>query len=493
VSGGEMTDHVKGFSRHQAVLLPDRLDDYVDEENPVRFIDAFVDHLDIGELGFRHAEPEDTGRPPYDPGDILKLHIYGYLNQVRSSRRMEKECKRNMELMWLMRRLTPDHKTIADFRRDNAGCIKAVFREFILICGSLGLFGAEIIGVDGSKFRAVNSMQRHYTEEKIKDALTRLDKRVTGYLETLEANDRVEDEEQKTSDSVSLREKIGKLEERRRMLLEVRGLLRETGRKEVSLTDPDSRLMKNHGRFEVCYNVRTAVDSKNKLIVEYDVSNAAGDQGQLSGVALEAMEALGVDRIEALGDGGFYSGEDLKRCLDNGVTPYVPEPEMSARGLVKSSGVPTPEFRRERFTYDKGSDSYKCPAGHRLGFHHWIENAYGRRVGVYSTGACGSCPFFQTSCTRNKKGRILWRWEHEEVVEDLRIRMGAEGRGKMDLRKQLCEHPFGTIKRWHNHGFLLLRGLGRVAGEVGLTLLAYDMIRAINLVGVGALVASVAR
>jgi transposase len=490
-----MTDHVKGFSRHQVVLLPDRVDDYVDEENPVRFIDAFVDHLNLGELGFRHAEPEDTGRPPYDPRDLLKLHIYGYLNQVRSSRRMEKECKRNVEAMWLMGRLTPDHKTIADFRKDNAGCIKAVFREFIIICDSLGLFGAEIIGVDGSKFRAVNSMQRHYTEEKIKEALNRVEKRVTGYLETLDANDRVEDEEQRRSgDSMSLREKIGKLEERRRELLEIRGRIRETGEKEVSLTDPDSRLMKNHGSFEVCYNVRTAVDSRNKMIVEYDVSNAAGDQGQLSGVAGAAMRALGVDRIEALGDGGFYSGEDLKRCLDGGVTPYVPEPSTGARGLVKKSGVPTPEFRRERFTYDKASDSYLCPAGKRLGFRYRIENAHGRAVGVYAADACHSCPFFLTSCTRNKDGRILWRWEHEEVVEELRSRMGsAEGRRKMGLRKQLCEHPFGTLKRWHNHGFLLLKGLGRVTGEMGLTLLAYDMIRAINLVGVGALVASVTR
>jgi transposase len=490
-----MTDHVQGFSRHQVVLLPDRLDDYVEEENPVRFIDAFVDHLNLSELGFRHAEPEDTGRPSYDPGDLLKLHIYGYLNQVRSSRRMEKECRRNVEVMWLMGRLTPDHKTIADFRKDNAGCIKAVFKEFIVICGSLGLFGAEIIGVDGSKFRAVNSMQRHYTEEKIKEALNRLEKRVTGYLETLDANDRLEDEEQrKVGDSESLREKIGKLEERRRELLEVRGQIRETGEKEVSLTDPDSRLMKNQGRFEVCYNVRTAVDSKNKLIVEYEVSNAAGDQGQLSGVAVEAMRVLGVDRVEALGDGGFYGGEDIKRCLDNGVTPYVPEPSTGARGLVKKSGVPTTEFQRRRFTYDKASDSYRCPAGHRLGFRYWIDNAHGRRVGVYGTDACRSCPFFLSKCTRNKDGRILWRWEHEEVVEELRSRMGsAEGRGKMDLRKQLCEHPFGTIKRWHNHGFLLLKGLGRVTGEMGLTLLAYDMIRAINLVGVGALVASVAR
>ena len=493
-----MTGHIKEVSRHQVVLLPDRLDDYVDEENPVRFIDAFVNHLNLKIHGFKHAEPMATGRPPYDPSDLLKLYIYGYLNQLRSSRRLEKECKRNVEVMWLMGRLTPDFKTIADFRRDNAGCIKAVFRELIKVCGSLGLFGAEIIGVDGSKFKAVNSKKRHYTVEKLTEAQSRVEKRITGYLEMLEANDQVEDDEQRRGDSEgraeSLRDKIAKLEERRRELHMVENLMGETGQKEVSLTDPDSRLMKDHGRFDIGYNVRTAVDSKNKLIAEYDVSNVCPDQGQLSGVAVAAMKSLGVDHIEALGDKGFYSRMDIKRCIDNGVKPYVPEPKADAVGPVKKTGGPSPEYRVEKFTYDKEFDSYRCPAGQILTFRRWTETLYGKRMGVYTTDACLKCPFYMTECTRSKKGRILFRWEHEEVVEELRTRMmSPEGVEKMGLRKQLCEHPFGTVKRWHNHGFLLLKGLGRVTGEIGLTLLAYNMIRAINLVGVGALVASVAR
>jgi transposase len=275
-----MTGHVKGLPRHQVVFLPDRLDDYVDEDNPVRFIDAFIDSLNLIELGFRYAEPEATGRPPYDPADMMKLYVYGCVNQVRSSRRLERECRRNVELMWLVGKLTPDFKTIADFRKDNAGCVKAVFREFVYLCRDLGLFDAELIGVDGSKFKAVNSKQRHFTEKQLAEALSRLDEKIVRYLAMLEDNDRVEDEEQRRlGGSEGIREKIDRIQEKKREYEEAQIRMRETGGKEVSLTDPDSRLMKNHGKFEVCYNARTAVDSKNKLIVDYEVSNDARRPG----------------------------------------------------------------------------------------------------------------------------------------------------------------------------------------------------------------------
>jgi transposase len=490
-----MTDHVKGLSRQQVILLPDRLDDYVGEENHVRFIDAFVDCLNLRVLGFRHAEPKETGRPPYDPSDLLKLYLYGYLNQIRSSRRLERECARNVELMWLMRKLAPDFKTIADFRKDNIDCIKPVFKEFVYLCRGLGLFGAELIGVDGSKFRAVNSKQRNFNEEKLSEALKRLEEKIARYLREIEANDCIEDGERwKVSDPENLREKIGRLQEKRQEYMQAQSLMRETGQKEVSLTDPDSRLMKNNGRLEVCYNAEAAIDSKNKLIADYEVTNIAPDQGQLSTTAEAAKEALGVERIEAVADGGFFSADDIKRCLDNGITPYVTKPASSVRGMAKRIGIPSPEFHKERFVYDKAIDSYICPAGQRLEFSYWNKGVRGKTVGVYRTNACFSCSFFMTKCTRNRDGRTLWRWEHEEVLEEMRSRLeSAEGRRKLHLRKELCEHPFGTIKRWHDQSYLLLKGLGKVKGEMGFAMLAYNMIRAINILGVKALVASVTR
>lgn len=482
----------EGRNRRQAILLPETLDEYVAEDNPVRFIDAFVDSLDMGKLGFKHAEHDDgPGRAPYDPRLILKILIWGYLNQIRSSRKLERECHRNLELLWITSKLAPDFKTIADFRKDNIDSIKPVFKEFVYLCRSLDLFGRELLGIDGSKFRAVNSKQRNFNEAKLAEALKRLDEKIARYLKEMEESDRsADDDDGNRTQNKQLKEKIAKMKEKRHEYLQAQNVMSETGQKEVSLTDPESRLMKNNGKLDVCYNTEAAFDSKNKLVVDYDVTNIASDQNQLKPTAEAAKETLGVARIDVTADTGFFSGVAIKECLDDGITPYVQELPTSPRSAAKKLGVPTPEFYKDKFTYDKAIDSYVCPAGQRLEFLYWLEDN-GKTFGAYRTAACASCPFFMTRCTRNKDGRTMLRWEHEEVLEEMRVRLETvEGSRKRLVRKELCEHQFGTIKRAFNQGYFLLKGLAKVRGEMGFTMLAYNMRRAINILGINALISA---
>ena len=485
-----MTEHIEGFSREQVVLLPDRLDDYVDEENPVRFIDAFVDSLDLKKLGFTRVEPEETGRPPYDPSDLLKLYVYGYLNQARSSRKLERECQRNVEVMWLMRRLTPDFKTVADFRKDNIDCIKPVFKEFVFLCRSLDLFGAELVAVDGSKFKAVNSRARNLNEKTLAERLKRVEERIAQYLKEVEENDRVD--EQRNDKSVEkLSEKIGKLEEKRQEYLRIQSQMRETGQKEVSLTDPDSRLMRvDSQKLDVCYNVESAVDSKEHLVVDYDVTNISDDHNQLARMAEAAKDTLEVEKLDVTADKGFYHGKELKECEKNGITTYVSMPEETMP--YKSLGVPETEFYSSRFAYDPLRDVYVCPANQETGF--WKRSSDGRgknRGRLYRTGACTACPL-RSSCTRNKLGRVIFRSEYQDVIDRLRARLKSDdGLDKLNKRKEIAEHPFGTMKRAFNQGYLLLKGLRKVEGEVGFTMLAYNMRRAINILGTRRLISSI--
>ena len=485
--------YITGLDRRQLILFPDTLDAYVDEENPVRFIDAFVERLELKALGFDHCEPVEAGRPSYDPGDMLRLYIYGYLNQVRSSRRLERECHRNVEVMWLMKRLAPDFKTIADFRKDNVGCIKRVFKEFIYICKSLDLFGGELVGIDSSKFRAVNSRKRNLNRQTLKMNLKRVEERVEVYLRELEENDRLDQDAEASAKAEGIREKIRKLEEKRKEYLALSERMERTGESEVSLTDPDSRLMKIGQGMDVCYNAHVAVDAESKLIAAYEVTNNASDGNWLSPMAISAKDALGVDRIDATADVGYNDSSEIKRCVDHGVKPYVPEQKASVRGASKKAGIPRPEFHEDRFAYDVDSDAYICPAGQRLKFRYWsVRNE--RMIGLYATDACKACPFFMTACTLNRKGRIIQRWEHEAVIEEMRRRLRSdEGAAIVSKRKELVEHPFGTIKRSFNQGYMLMKGLRKVTGEMGLTMLAYNMRRAINILGTRALMASTIR
>ena len=483
-----MTEHIQGFSREQVVFLPDRLDDYVGEENPVRFIDAFVDSLDLERLGFERVEPEETGRPPYDPSDLLKLYLYGYLNHARSSRKLERECERNVEVMWLMKRLTPDFKTIADFRKDNVDCIKPVFKEFVYLCRSLDLFGAELVAIDGSKFKAVNSTKRNLSEKTLPERLKRLEQRIEEYLKEMEENDGADDGEERGEIDNSKVEKLAKLEEKKQEYVQAQTLMKETGQREVSLTDPDSRLMMaGSQKLDVCYNAESAVDSKNHLVVDYDVTNEANDRYQLASMAKEAMETLEVEKLDVTADKGFCTGSELEECEENGITTYVSIPDETMPN--KKLGVPEPEFYSQRFLYDPVRDAYVCPANQALTF--WKGRWKNRGGRLYRTEACANCPL-RNRCTRNKLGRIIYRSEYQDVMDRLRARLSqAEGLDKLNKRREIVEHPFGTMKRAFNQGYLLLKGLRKVNGEVGFTMLAYNMRRAINILGTKKLISSV--
>jgi transposase len=473
--------YIEGSARDQQVLFPDVLDDYVGADNPVRFLDAFVGTLDLVALGFQRATPSDTGRPPYDPGDLLRLYIYGYLHRIRSTRRLEQETHRNVEVIWLLRKLRPDFKTIADFRRDNAQALQGVCRTFTLLCKRLDLFGGELVAIDGSKFRAMNAKKRNFSEATLTRLLTQIDARVAEYLRALDAQDRTEGDTPAPT-AAELREKIEGLQSRREMYAAVHAQLVASGERQISLTDPDSRSMKAGGNVAVCYNVQTAVDDKHKLIVAHAVTNTPTDQAQLSTMAIAANEVLGATHLQAIADRGYYSGPEVQACLNAGITPTIPRPLTSANAEL---GL----FTKDHFTYDAAHDQYTCPAGATLAYRFsTIERGRGMRY--YITSACRACAL-KPRCTRNKDGRRITRWEGEAVLDAMARRLKANP-ALETRRKAIVEHPFGTMKRGMDQGYFLLRGLVKVRGEFSLTVLAYNLKRALRILGVPRLIAALA-
>jgi transposase/macrodomain Ter protein organizer (MatP/YcbG family) len=463
------------------VLFPEVLEDYVQPDNPVRFLDAFVDQLDLGALGFQRAVPAETGRPGYDPGDLLRLYLYGYLHRIRSSRRLEQESHRNVELMWLLRRLTPDFKTIADFRRDHPEALKRVGREFVLLCRKLELFGGELLAIDGSKFRAVNARDRSYTPARLATLQRDIDRTLARYLKELERQDATEVGTEGPRAEV-LRERIQRLQDRRARYEGISEQLAASGATAISLTDPDSRPMVSGAGVEVCYNVQTAVDAKHKLIVAEDVTNAAADRDQLSPMATAAQEALGGATPVVVADQGYYHGAEIKTCLEAGLTPLVPRPRTSAneaRGL----------FTKDDFVYQPDTDTYRCPAGETLTYRTTTVEL-GRTIKNYRTRACGRCTL-RARCTRNQDGRKLTRWVDEHLLEAMARRL-RQDRTHYAKRKELAEHPYGTMKRAMDQGYFLLKGLRKVRGEFSLTTLVYNLKRVITIIGVPRLLEALA-
>ena len=466
--------YIEGEDRKQSLLFPEALDDYIGEENAVRFIDVFIEGLDLTEMGFQRAIPKETGRPPYDPGDLLRLYVYGYLNRTRSSRQLEREAGRNVELMWLMRRLGPDFKTIADFRRDNHQAIRKVCREFTLWCKRLELFGGELVAIDGSKFKAVNSPKRNFTEKKLKRMIQEIEDKIDQYLKELDRQDKHEVGQTALS-AEELKEKIEHYKQRRVQYEQLKNKLERSGKSQISLTDPESRSMRVGHDVEVSYNVQIVVDHKHKLVIEHGVTNEVTDQGQLFTMAQKGKELLGVETLEVVADRGYYNGGEVKACEQSGMTVYVPQPNNSSnlkRGL----------FTKEDFTYDPEKDCYRCPAGKELSYRfNSVEQ--GRPVRSYEIFGCNSCEL-KSQCSINKKGRRrITRWVDEAILEAMARRV-AENPEKIELRKCLAEHPFGTIKRAMNQSYFLMRGLTKVGAEASLTILAYNLKRVINILGV---------
>lgn len=470
--------YIKGSERRQGLLLPQTIDDYVAENNPVRAIAAFLERLDFVKLEFVRAAAAETGRPGYDPRLLMGLYLWGHLNGLCSSRKLARECQRNLEVIWLCEQLHPDFKTIADFRRANGVGIKGVVVEFRRWCLAAGLYGKEIVAVDGSKFKAVNSKQRNYTREKLQQVLARERASISEYLEAMDAADAADaaeaEEEEGELTAEQLKEKIAGLE---RYLAEHEQLaqeLKQSGERQISLTDRDAKLMKTASGSQVSYNVQTVVDSKLKLLVTYEVTNEGNDLGQLAVMAQAAQQALEVEELTVLADGGYYEGRALKECEDAGLITYLPQPQS---GAAKHRGV----FANNRFRYDAERDLYVCPQGEELGLRRITEKS-GKQYKLYKTKACNGCPL-RAQCTTSKYGRKILRWVDQEVLE----RLQARNRGRpelLKLRKTLAEHPFGTIKVGMNQGSFLLKGLNKVTIEFGLTMLGYNFKRVLNHLGV---------
>jgi transposase/IS5 family transposase len=473
--------HIAGHDRSQTLLLPESLDEYVGQDNPVRFIDAFVDGLDLTAAGFTRVRPKTTGRPGYAPTDLLKLYIYGYLNRVRSSRRLEAETHRNIEVIWLLRHLKPDFKTIADFRRINHKAFRPVFRQFVLLCRQLDLFGRELIAVDGTRIKAVNNKDRNFTHASLTQFIKLADAKLDDYLQRLDQSDA--DEAKTTGSRVkNLAEKIAAIRERRTRCKDMLEQLERTGEDQISLTDPDSRAMAAHTRVAVGYNAQIAVDVKHKLIVEQQVTNQVVDMGLLTQTAEPAKEVLGVETIDVVADKGYFKIEDIEASEKAGITPYVPRPQ---RGPSVKAGL----FRKDEFQYDAATDSYVCPAGQRL--HPYSSSLLRglKKINYVNKLACDDCSI-RSRCTAGTF-RTVSRLENEAVLDRMAARL-AKRPGVIDRRRETVEHPFGTIKQWMNQGAFLMRGLEKVRAEFSLTALAYNLRRVLNLVGFAELMAAVA-
>ena len=476
-----MAGFVEGLGRGQVSLFPAQLDDYVADDNPVRAVDAFVDGLDLAKLGFTDTEPLATGRPGYDPATMLRIYIYAYLNRIPSSRRIERECHRNVELMWLTGRLAQDHKTIADFRKDNGKPIREVCRAFVLLCRQLDLLTDARVAIDGSKFKAVNARDNNFTEAKMKRRLERIDESITRYMEQLVTADR---QIAGGNDAVPqakverLKDKLAKLKEEVARLNAINEDLQRSEDKQISLTDPDSRSMATSGKDTgiVGYNVHTAVDTKHHLIVAHEVTNVGTDRHQLANMAEQARVELGTEKLDVVAVRGYYEGGEIKDCEDAGISVMLPKPQTSG---AKAQG----RFGKQDFVYVAADDVYRCPAGETLTYRYEsVED--GKTLRRYWTNACTDCRL-KALCTPAKERRIS-RWEHEAVLEKVQARLDHNP-DAMTVRRSTVEHPFGTIKCWMGATHFLCITLPKVATEMALNVLAYNMKRMMNIIGVGKL------
>jgi transposase len=471
---------ISGVHRDQVLLFPELVDEYIEANNPVRFIDAYVNSLDLEALCFTHAVPKETGRPASAPADMLKLYIYRNLNKIRSSRKLEQETQRNVELMWLLSKLKPDFKTIADFRKDNAKALRQVCRELTVLCKKFDVFGRELIAIDGSQFKAVNRKGRNFSEKKLKQLLEQISEKIDAYLQELDEQDRSE-AHVKNPPTNELTAKMVQLPSRKQPYEGLLQQLDASGTSQISVTDADSRSMKTQQGTDVGYNVQLAVDHQHQLIVAHEVTHAVTDQDQLAAMATRAKDMLGTDHIEALADMGYDNGDEVKKCLQEAIVPYIPKPHTAANRKLG-------RFGKEDFVYDAQRDGYRCPAGQDLTLRfETVEQ--GRQLRYSSTAACQECPL-KPHCTRNQENRRITRWVHEHLMEEMQQRV-TDNPEKVKSRKSIAEHPFGTIKRWMDQGYFLTRGLEKVRGEMSLTVLAYNLKRVLSIIAVKDLIAVV--
>jgi transposase len=483
-----------GVSREQGRLLPPRIDDYVGRDNPVRAIDAYVGSLDLAELGFRHADGGGgAGQPPYDPADLLKLYLYGYLNQVRSSRRLEREARRNVEVMWLLRGLAPGYRTIGNFRTDNRDAIKATNREFVLLARELNLLAGELVAIDGAFFHGDASKASIVTGTRLTERLAAVERDIEAYGAALDANDAAEASsglvDGPTGEDVA--GKMAALLEKRGRIESDLAKLEESGETQLSRTDPDARLLSKNGQVVAGYNVQIAVDEKHKLIVASEVVNDGNDTGQLHAIALAAKETLGVETLQATADVGYFNGEMLRACEADAIVAYVPEADKNNR-LAKQG-----RFTLKEFSYDAEQDVYRCPAGAELRpMEGYKQDAGGKLHVRYAAlqSVCSECPLRSRCLTDKARRREVHRWEHQDVIDRHRARMAqAEATAIMRRRAALAEHPFGTLKCRAGYRHFLLRGFDKVRGEWSLMALCYNFSRLLSILGLDRFLACLAK
>jgi transposase len=477
-----MKRFVEGTDRGQTTLFPECLEDWICEDNPVRVIDVFVGGLDLAELRFDGVDPEATGRPSYHPSVLLKLYIYGYLYRVQSSRRLEREASRNVEVMWLTGRLVPDHKTIADFRKDNGPAIRKVCAQFVALCRKLGLLTKPSVAIDGSKFKAVNNRDKNFTRAKMERRLAQIEESVARYLSQLDTADRQEPSEALAVKTAHLKDKLAKLADELQRLQAIERAMLASPDQQISLTDPDSRSMATSGRGSgvVGYNVQVAVDTEHHLIVTHEVTNTGSDRSQLANIATQAKAVLGADHLDAVADRGYFNSPEILACEQANITVTLPKPMTSG---AKSQG----RFGKQDFVYLSSEDVYRCPAGEKLTYRFTREEA-GKTVRRYWTTACSRCPL-KSQCTPGPERRIT-RWEHEHVLEVVQQRLDANPHA-MRVRRETVEHPFGTLKMRMGATHFLMKRLPKVATEMALHVLAYNLTRVMNIIGVKPLLAAI--
>jgi len=485
-------EFISGEDRNQIILLPDNVDDYVDENNTVRVIEAYINSLDMEQLGFSKPAPNDTGRPMYNPKDLLKLYVYGYMNRIRSSRRLETETKRNLEVIWLLGKLSPDHKTISRFRCDNTKALKNIFRDFVKLCMKLNLYGKELVAIDGSKFKAVNSKDRNFGAKKLEDRIARIDAKIEAYLEELNNSDLAEDvvESEKSTDEIT--KIILELMERKGRYQSYAEELAQTGATQKSLTDPDSRMMMANGKMDVCYNVQTAIDEKNKLIAEFEVTNIVTDKNQLSDMTECAAEILETPDLTAIADKGYDSASDIVKCVRNGYDVHVSGADMDVCIPSDKPGDEITSHTNGRTVYIPERNVALCPMGKILYPSHFINKK--SKAAFTNYAECYRCA---CKCTTANGIRFeidipkeLFTKVYDESdlhVKQIRIKPNDK---LLKSRKSLSEHPFGTVKRSMDAGYCLTRGLRNVSGEFSLAFLAYNIKRAINIMGAKRLIES---
>ena len=470
-------NYKQGIDRQQGMLLPIRVEEYISEDNTVRAVDVYVDSLDLEQLGFINAAGGLTaGQPAYPPGGLLKLYLYGFMQGIRSSRKLAKECQRNLEVIWLMTGLQPSYKTIADFRKNNLTGIKAVNLDFVQLCQELKLFGNELVALDGSYFRGNVGKKSIYSEERLQKTLSRLEKHIAAYLTEMEQLDTVEADQADPPQRFT--EKLEQLRKRQQAHQTRLTQLQASGQKQWAEVDPDARLLAKNGQSVAGYNVQTAVDAKHKLLVTCEVTQDGNDTQQLAPMAKQAQQTLGVSTLEAVADAGYFNFAHIKACQDAGITPYLPEPNKKAKNANQG------KYTRDDFQYHAETDTYRCPANQTL--IRYSQNVQrGKLYWAYRSlpPVCADCSLKSSCLPVTKKFRSLYRWEHEAEIEVYRQRMTEQGPAKMALRACLAEHPFGTLKRWCGWNHFLLRGLQKVCAELQLWMLGYNFKRVLNILG----------